>query len=92
MPPAAPPPARKNTTVITIAAYSPGPDYLYRSADGGKTWAQITAPGTEGGVNLSSLSYVSRTVGWVVVGQPGSSQNRLLQTTDAGLTWHAVRF
>jgi photosystem II stability/assembly factor-like uncharacterized protein len=79
--------------VITIAAYSPGPDYLYRSANGGKAWAQITAPGTEGGVNLSSLSYVSRTVGWVVAGGPGGgSQNRLLRTSNAGVTWQTVRF
>ena len=58
-------------TVITIAVVTPGLSYLYRSANGGNTWAEIAVSGTSGGVSLSSLSYVSRTVGWVVVGQPG---------------------
>jgi photosystem II stability/assembly factor-like uncharacterized protein len=81
------------STVITIAAYTPGPDYLYRSANGGKTWANVEAPGTEGGVNLSCLSYVSPTVGWVVTGGPGDgSQDQLLRTSDAGGAWHKVGF
>jgi photosystem II stability/assembly factor-like uncharacterized protein len=79
--------------VITAAVISPGPDFLYRSANGGKTWAEMAAPGTSGGVNLSSLSYVSRTVGWLVVGQPGEgSLDRLLRTSDTGRTWHTVTF
>jgi hypothetical protein len=79
--------------VITIAVVTPGPSYLYRSANGGKTWADIAVPGTQGGMDLSSLSYVSQTVGWVVAGGPGaSSQNRLLRTSDAGATWHTVGF
>jgi photosystem II stability/assembly factor-like uncharacterized protein len=41
---------------------------------------------------LNSLSYVSRTVGWIVVGGPGSGASRLLQTTDAGRTWHQIGF
>ena len=41
---------------------------------------------------LNSLSYVSRTVGWVVAGGPGSGASRLLQTADAGRTWHQVGF
>jgi hypothetical protein len=79
--------------VITIAAVTPGPDYLYRSANGGKTWAGIVVPGTSGGVSLSSLCYVSRTVGWVVAGGPGEgSRSRLLRTSDAGRSWHQVSF
>jgi hypothetical protein len=79
--------------VITIAAYAPGPDYLYRSGNGGKTWAEIEAPGTDGGLNLSCPTYVSRTVGWVVIGEPGDgSHNQLLRTSDAGVSWHKVSF
>jgi photosystem II stability/assembly factor-like uncharacterized protein len=80
--------------VITIAVISPGPDFLDRSADGGKTWAEVAVPGTGGGVNLGSLSYVSRTVGWVVAGGPPlqGGSNRLLRTSDAGRSWHTVRF
>jgi photosystem II stability/assembly factor-like uncharacterized protein len=81
------------STVISIAAYAPGPDYLYRSANGGKTWASIQAPGTDGGANLSSLSYVSMTVGWVVTGEPtDGGQDQLLRTSDAGGTWHKIVF
>ena len=82
------PPHRAN--VVTIAVYSAGPSSLYRSANGGKTWAEITIPGTSGGVSLGSLTYVSRTVGFVVVGQPGGRVHQLLRTTDAGRTWKQV--
>jgi photosystem II stability/assembly factor-like uncharacterized protein len=80
-------------TVITIAVVTPGLSYLYRSANGGKTWAEIAVSGTSGGVSLSSLSYLSPTAGWVVAGQPGfPGPGRLLRTSDAGRTWDAVRF
>ena len=79
--------------VITIAVVSPGLSFLDRSADGGRTWAEITIPGTEGGVNLSSLSYVSRTAGWVVAGGPTTAgPGQLLLTSDSGRTWHPVTF
>ena len=79
--------------VITIAVVTPGLNYLYRSANGGKTWTEIAVSGTSGGVSLSSLSYVSPTVGWVVVNQPGfPGPDQLLRTSDAGRTWRAVRF
>jgi hypothetical protein len=76
--------------VITIAAVTPGPDYVYRSANGGKTWVSITVPRTSGGITLTSLSYVSRSVGAVVV--VGYELHELLRTTDAGLSWHTVKF
>jgi hypothetical protein len=85
-------PAR-NLKVITIAVVTPGPSYVYRSGNGGKTWAEIAIPGTTGGVGLNSLSYVSRTVGWVVVSRTGfPGPHQLLRTSDAGRTWHAVTF
>ena len=80
-------------TIITIAVVTPGLDYLYRSANGGKTWAEVAVPGTGGGVSLGSLSYVSPTVGWMVIGGLfGGGTSHLLRTTDAGATWHQVRF
>jgi hypothetical protein len=79
-------------TMITIAVVTPGLDYLYRSANGGKTWTQTAVPGTGGGVSLSSLSYVSPTVGWMVIGGPFDDTSRLLRTRNAGATWHQVRF
>jgi hypothetical protein len=79
------PPGRPR--VVTIAVYTPGPDYVYRSANGGKTWAQIAIRGTEGGPLLGSLTYASPTVGFVVVSWP---PRQLLRTSDAGATWHKV--
>lgn len=46
------PPAHR-ATAITIAVVTPGLSYLYRSANGGKTWAEIAVSGTSGGVSLS---------------------------------------
>jgi photosystem II stability/assembly factor-like uncharacterized protein len=82
------------STVITIAVVTPGPSFLDRSANGGTTWTEIAVPGTSGGANLNSLSNVSRTAGWVVLGQPGAPPgwDRLLRTSDAGATWHKVSF
>ncbi len=83
----------QRAAMITIAVVTPGLDYLYRSANGGKTWSQVAVPGTGGGVSLGSLSYVSPTVGWMVIGGPfGGGTSRLLRTTDSGATWHQVRF
>ena len=84
------PPGRPQ--VITLAANS-GASFLDRSADGGKTWTELQIPGTGGGPGLSSLSYPSPAVGWVVVGNPGEgSENWLLRTSDAGLSWHKISF
>ena len=83
---------RHRSQAITIAAVTPGPDFLYRSANGGSTWAQIKVPGTDGGVNIGSLAYQSRRAGWVVAGQPGVSRSRLLRTLNGGRSWHRVSF
>jgi len=71
------------SAVITLAAEY----FLYRSADGGKTWKTVLF--YDGGATWSSLSYVSGTVGSVVVSSGGQW---LLRTTDAGLTWHRIAF
>jgi hypothetical protein len=51
------PPSR--AAVITIAVVTPGLSYLYRSANGGKTWAEIAVSSLTGGVSFTCLSYVS---------------------------------
>lgn len=76
-------------SVITLAAAS-GISFLDRSANGGKTWAEVSYP--TGGAGWSSLSYVSPAVGWVVLGGPASGDGQLLQTSDAGATWHLAGF
>jgi len=62
------PPSR--ATVITIAVVTPGLSYLCRSANGGKTWAEIAVSSLPGEMSLTSLSYVSPTAGWVVIRLP----------------------
>jgi photosystem II stability/assembly factor-like uncharacterized protein len=64
--------------------------YLDTSADGGKTWSmKFVAAG--GGAPWNSLSFLSPTAGWAEVGQP-PSYDALFRTTNAGRTWHRVRF
>jgi hypothetical protein len=81
------PPGRP--AVITLAAVS-GASWLDTSRNGGKTWTVTRVGGSE---PLNSLAYVSRTVGWVVLGTPGpNGSHGLLRTTDTGRIWHRVRF
>ena len=76
------PPSR--AAVITIAVVTPGLSYLYRSANGGKTWAEIAVSALTGGVSFTSLSYVSPAAGWVVISQPGiPGLHQPLRTSDA---------
>lgn len=77
--------------VITLASAS-AVSILYHSADGGKTWTTASYP--TGGQPWCSLSYVTRAVGYVVVdGRPlRNGSNRLLRTSNAGRTWHTIRF
>ena len=85
------PPSR--ATVVAIAVVTPGLSYLYRSANDGKTWAEIAVSSLTGGVSFTSLSYVSPAAGWVVISQPGIPGLRQPQrTSDADRTWHADRF
>jgi len=84
---------RSRATVITIAVVTPGLSYLRRSANCGKTWAEITVSSLTSEVSFTSLSYVSPTAGWVVISPPGiPGLHQLLRTPDAGRTWHAARF
>jgi hypothetical protein len=64
--------------------------FMDRSANGGKTWKTVIDDG--GGTSWSPLSYVSRNVAWVVDDPLFSGYNALLRTSDAGTTWHKVRF
>jgi photosystem II stability/assembly factor-like uncharacterized protein len=74
------PPGRANVIVLADSFF------LYRSADGGKSWTQVRFE--TGGAIWRSLSFVTPTVGWVVL----ASRVQLLRTTDAGRTWHRVAF
>ena len=64
--------------------------YLDTSANGGKTWTMLSVP-AGGGAPWNSLSYLSPTAGWAEVGQP-PGYDALFRTTNAGRTWHRIRF
>lgn len=76
-----------------VAAGSTGASttfFNYHSDNGGKSWATEVINGVSGG-SFRSLTYTSRTTGWVVLASPGPNvHNVLLQTTDGGTTWHQV--
>jgi hypothetical protein len=73
--------------IISFASPSNATGWLGRSADGGRIWR----PRTSKDVGIwNSLSYVSRSTGWIV--NTSGPANYLLQTTDAGRTWHPVTF
>jgi hypothetical protein len=72
-------------TVLSFATTVGNASWIGRSANDGKTWKQVAS--FRGlGVSPRTLSYVTRLVGFVVLGGTG-----LLRTTDAGRTWHRVR-
>lgn len=80
-----------HSKVITFATSVGSPSWLGRSANGGKTLKQVAS--FADGFSWNSLSYVSRTTGWIVLGAPAlGGVTQLLQTSDAGRSWHAVGF
>ena len=76
--------------VITLNAAS-GASYLYRSANGGKTWQEHVY--YDGGLGFNDLAYVSGTTGYVIhfLGSPViASSDGLMKTTNAGRSWKNV--
>ncbi len=60
---------------------------LWRTANGGASWAQLNTVGTEAGVQLA---FASPTAGFMSVSSYGGDAKDayVLRTTDGGLTWH----
>jgi hypothetical protein len=77
--------------VITIAVVTPGPDFIYRSANLGKTWTTVRVPGTGGGIMLTSLQFMSGTAGCLVLSGNGV-YSALMWTANAGRVWYPVKF
>jgi photosystem II stability/assembly factor-like uncharacterized protein len=55
---------------------------LWLTDDGGRTWVSRELPGSAG--PATSLSFPTTEIGWTIV------DDRVVQTTDAGRSWHAV--
>ncbi len=76
-----------NPRVITFATPPGAIGAFGRSTNGGRTWHAIKSLGLR---TWSSLSYVSRTTGFVVGLSANGSASDLLGTTNTGRTWQVV--
>ena len=77
----------ENGTLYFGTSVGPGgPCDIYRSVDGGKTWARISS--IPGGKHIHALQYNPYN-GWfyAVVGDPGYGANGLWRSKDGCLTW-----
>ncbi|HSK87924.1 MAG TPA: hypothetical protein VK880_06190 [Anaerolineales bacterium] len=82
------------TAWVSGVIYSPGTVYLYRSDDGGHTWAPVTLDLPEGaenfelGIDREQLQFVTATDAFLGVRMSGElSQTAVYVTNDAGNTW-----
>jgi photosystem II stability/assembly factor-like uncharacterized protein len=69
------------TVLLTMSPSNPstGTTYVYRSTDGGATWAYAsTAPNT-----MQDVAFITPTR-WLQLSSPGDSK----ETTDGGASWH----
>jgi hypothetical protein len=82
--------AAASTAVVAVPAAS-GASYVYRSADGGHTWATPLSQG-DGGVGYFDVGFTTATQGVAVYGNPAQGNSSLLMTHDAGATWKPVTF
>ena len=79
--------------VLLIAVVTPGEDLIYRSANLGETWTTFGTPGTQGGMPLSSLEFMSPGAACYVTGNPAfGGGGHLMWTANAGQTWYPVEF
>jgi photosystem II stability/assembly factor-like uncharacterized protein len=62
---------------------------VYRTSDGGQQWIKLSPGATF--KQVTSLDFVSSTLGWAIGGQ-GKNSSLLLKTTDGGQTWTPIPF
>ncbi len=75
---------------LATVANEAGPLTIYRTADGGKSWAKTTTNLTTMG---AQVRFVDATHGWILVNQgvaAGSEGVVLLRTLDGGASWTVV--
>lgn len=74
--------------------------YLYKTNDGGQTWAEVASPSTSGnsppsesgglpeGGYLDGIAFVSPSIGYMTLGRIRTGTE--LETTDGGAQWQSV--
>ena len=87
-------PINMQTAWVGGVIYSPGTAYLFRTDDGGQTWAPVSlelpagAEEFELGIDRDQLHFVSASDGYLVVRMSGdSTQTAVYVTSDGGDTW-----
>jgi photosystem II stability/assembly factor-like uncharacterized protein len=76
-----------------IAEYDCGNvhDYVYRTADGGRTWHFLGRPTIRScGGGPTFLSFVDSQHGWMEGLEPNAPGGSLSQTNDGGVSWKAI--
>src|SRR6266508_530534 len=87
-------PLNMQTAWVSGVTYASGTVYLFRTDDGGHTWAQVTlelpagAENFELDIDKDQLHFVSAMDGFLVVRMSGeANQTAVYTTNDAGNTW-----
>jgi len=81
-----------NSAGTVVVSAASGASWLYRSTDGGATWATAETF-DDGGIGFNDLGFTTATQGVVIHGVPGPPANvvsQLLMTTDGGAIWSVV--
>lgn len=90
----------KSTTPVPLAAvaidfvdrqhgWATDGTILFRTSDGGQHWIKLSHNANF--KQVTSLDFVSSTLGWAISGQ-GKNSALLLKTTDGGQTWTPIPF
>jgi photosystem II stability/assembly factor-like uncharacterized protein len=82
------------TAWVSGVIYAPGEVYLYRTDDGGRTWAQVALSLPEGaqnfelGIDDGQMKLISARHGSIALRMSGeSTQTAVYTTSDSGATW-----
>jgi len=87
-------PINMQTAWVGGVVYSPGTVYLYRTDDGGQTWAQVSLPLPEGtenselSIDVDQMQFATARDGYLVLRMSGeTTQTAFYVTRDGGATW-----